>query len=233
MRVLLRQGKTKSAVARVVSRKLWRFRGDPIRASEGSSLQAARLRGIGSMGQGIVCQPSTLRVWIWPEARSIQSSIDTVLSQRCRKSNGFGGLSRSLPVSRTISMPSRVRRGIMSLLEFGEGREGIEEHPAPRIVGIMNLLLEREADPALLQFIGDRSRVRHRLDAAIPASARRTLVSALPCGRAGGQQGRTAAAQSFSNFPPVSSCLPDDCRFNSSQARLLKIGAYMTPDPAT
>ena len=43
--------------------------------------QAARSRVIGLDGLRKVSQPSTLRIWIWPEASSAQSSIGTVSAQ--------------------------------------------------------------------------------------------------------------------------------------------------------
>ena len=46
-------------------------------------------------------------------------------------------------------------------LELGESGEDVEEHPAHGIIGVVNLLAQREAHAALLQFIGDRARVGH------------------------------------------------------------------------
>ncbi len=56
------------AIPGVVSRLWWKFVSGALRARLGSFDQAARSSGIGSMGWARVCQPSTLRMLIWPEA---------------------------------------------------------------------------------------------------------------------------------------------------------------------
>ncbi len=66
---------------RVVSRMLWKFPCGSLRASESSCFQAARSRCVVSRGRDRVSQPSTLRIWICPEARSAQSNIGTVSAQ--------------------------------------------------------------------------------------------------------------------------------------------------------
>jgi hypothetical protein len=60
---------------------LWKFPGGGLRACEVSVSRAARSSGVGSMGWERVSHPSTLRIWIWPEASSAQSSIGTVSAQ--------------------------------------------------------------------------------------------------------------------------------------------------------
>ena len=65
----------------VVSRNWWKFSGGVLRAYLFGPDQAARSRLIGAMGWAKVSQPSIFRIWIWPDAISVQRSIGTFSAQ--------------------------------------------------------------------------------------------------------------------------------------------------------
>lgn len=78
-------------------------------------------------------------------------------------------------------------------LEFGEGGEDVEEHPAHGIIGVIDLFAQGEAHAALLQLIGDRARIRDRSREAIELRHDKRLAGA-DRGQCLGEAGAIAVA---------------------------------------